>query len=293
MSTRDDRDEEQEGGADLDSLTESARDRLLEKEQVFRLMGMDEATILAMREGMLELYNPETGEFEVDDYESFEEVMLPALMNSQVLEDSLSCTKLLDHPQLKGLWLPATVMRPCIEEFDARLGVLSADMEEECEPVDLLIDDSYEEERVELGELLHEWYMNIVTDAMGARVYEALFEFSKDATDEEEKEMATNAMSIFNVFPREGNTVLQFLFIKSFIAHLELEEEIDQEAEDEEQRAEFVNSMEESLFAVLCQGYDPLEDEESDDDDDDDDEEDEDGEDDEYGYDDDEEEVAF
>ena len=288
MDTREERDEEQEGGADLDSLTESARDRLLEKEQVFRLMGMDEATILAMRKGMLELYNPETGEFEVDDYESFEEVMLPALMNSQVLEDSLSCTKLLNHPQLKGLWLPATVMRPCIEEFDTLLGVLSVDMEEECEPVDLLIDDSYEEERVELGGLLHEWYMNIVTDAMGARVYEALFEFSKDATDREEKEMATNAMSIFNVFPREGNTVLQFLFIKSFIAHLELEEEIDQEVEDEEQRAEFVNSMEESLFAVLCQGYDPLEDEESDEDDDDD-EEDEDGEDD----DEEEEEVPF
>ncbi|MBI2190580.1 MAG: hypothetical protein HYU36_01180 [Planctomycetes bacterium] len=231
-----------------------ARQQFDEGMQVLRLMGLDEDTLRAMERGMVDLYDPSTGEFRFGDYELFKEIMLPRLLESPLMGETLSSTALLDRPQLRKFWFTAEQMEPCLEECD-RWMEETLDGLEEPAVLELLMDDQHAEERVEMGEILYRHYIHLMTDGLGASIYDSLYNLSKTGTEEERK-LAKNAMVSFTLFPNGMNAFLQYLFVKSLVLHSDFSKGLPQSFEEDEERRQAVSVVEDTFFAVLCEGED-------------------------------------
>jgi len=237
---------------DFESLSEEARTRLVRTEEALRLMGRDEDTIISMRKGMFDLYDPATGEFNVRDFEMFEEALMPTLLGSPIMKDTLACRELLDEPELKRLWFTAEQLQPCMDECDAWLGD-QIELEDNPNVAEMFLDESRTDERAAMGEILFRHYELLVTPELERQVYEALFRLSKSRTGEAQR-LAKIGMTTFTRFPGRPNPFLQFLFVKSFIFNTDLTEDLPEIVEDEEQLQYLLAEFEDSLYAILAGG---------------------------------------
>lgn len=244
------------GDPGSEPLSEGALEHLKQGEEVLRLMGLDEETIEAMQEAMLKLYDPSTGEFRLDDFEEFKEVMLPTLLESPVMEETLSSTQLLDEPELKPFWLTAEQLQPCLDEWEAWIDE-KAQENENFDAAGMLLDESRDDDRLELGQLLFSHYEQLATKELERKIYDTLYQIAQQESDDRQK-MAKSAMATFTLFPGKSNAFLQYLFVKSLVRNTNVTEDLPSLAEDESQLEEMLVTFEDSLFAVLCEGEESL-----------------------------------
>lgn len=240
---------------DPESLSEEARQRLEAVEEALRLMGLDEDAIASMRKAMFQLYDPETEDFRLGDLQEFQEAMIPALLGSPVLADTLASRQLLEGPELKRFWFTEEQLQPCVDECDAwiaeRLDRGETDIAE------MFLDESKEEEREQMGEILYRHYEGLVTPELSRDVYDVLFELSK-SEDEEQQRLAKTAMMTFTMSSGESNTILQSLFVKSFIHNTGIVDDLPSLVESKEQLEDLLADFEDSLFAMLCGADDSM-----------------------------------
>ena len=266
--------EKEADGVDPLNWSAEARKHFEEGAQVFRLMGLDEDTIQSMEKAMAKLYNPATGDFQLDDFEQFKEALLPTLLESPVMEETLASTKLLEEPELKRLWFTRQQLQDCLDDWEEWLAEL---LEEhgDLSPAQLLLDDSIKNERGELGRILYQHYGALLdsTPDLEREIYDALFEISR-ASKGEKQELAKNAMTSFTLFPGRPNAFLQFLFAKSILHNGELIADASGVIADPQELRDFTETMEDAVFSILCEGEGDVWDEDWDDEDDDDDDDD-------------------
>jgi len=244
------------GDPGSESLSEGALEHLRQGEEILRLMGLDDQTIESMKGAMVKLYDPSTGDFRLDDFEEFKEVMLPTLLDSPVMEETLASTQLLDEPELKPFWLTAEQLQPCLDEWEAWID----DKTQESEDFDsagLLLDETREEERQELGQILFSHYEQLATKELERAIYDAIYQIAQLESDGRQK-MAKNGMATFTLFPGKSNAFLQYLFVKSIVRNTNVTEELPELAEDESQLEEMLMTFEDSLFSILCEGEESL-----------------------------------
>lgn len=238
---------------DPQQWSESAKSQFEQGEQMLRLMGLDDKTIGAMKKAMGQLYDPKTGEFQLDDFDKFKDAVLPSLIDSPVMEDTITSTAILNQPALRKFWFTREEMLPCLSDCETWLEGPWAE-EEGRNLAKVLFEDSCPDERMELGDILYGHYIELITPQLEERIYDALFRLSQ-VKDKEVRKLAKDAMSSFDLFPGYANAILQFLFIKSFLLHCQFLEELETIASENE-KDEFMTILEDAFFAVLCEGED-------------------------------------
>ena len=234
--------------------TDSAREQVEEGEQMLRLMGLDDHTIQAMRKAMEQLYDPATGTLDLDDFDKFKDAVLPSLLDSPIMEETLDSTRILIEPRFERFIFTFPQMQPCLGEVDLWLEE-NEKSSDNFNVARVLMDEQMHTERAQLGVILLLNFMELINEELEQEIYQELYALSQSSNGEM-KEQAKNAMASFTLFPGQSNAFLQFLFIKSFIQHAELKEGIEEIADGHPDVQEVVAVLENSLFTILCEGED-------------------------------------
>lgn len=230
--------------------SEEAKKHYLRVVQELRVQGIDKEFLESMMDAMEQFYDPETGQFQLDSFDEFFEAMIDGLLGSDMLHDLISASDILNEPAFKKFWLSADEVAPCLEEWEQwliteirpRAGLTAAD---------ILLDESLEDERVELGDILFEHYRQAISEDLPDELYDALYEYAQTA-DEGDKDLAKTAMTSFNSMPSLANPMVQFIFVKSLIKHSHIPQDVEKMVKDKEERLDALEMIEDSLFAMLA-----------------------------------------
>ncbi|MDP6114048.1 MAG: hypothetical protein QGG53_19480 [Planctomycetota bacterium] len=233
-----------------DHWSEEAKKHYMRVVQELRVQGIDDEFLESMIEAMEQFYDPDTGQFKLDNFDEFFEAMIDGLLGSDMLHDLIAASDILNEPQFKKFWLSEDEVIPCLEEWEQWL-ITEIRPRKDLNAADILLDESLEDERVELGDILFEHYRQAVTEELPNELYNALYEYAQTA-DDEEKNLAKTAMTSFNSMPGLANPMVQFVFVKSLIHHSHIPRDVARMAADDEEQLDALELIEDSLFAMLA-----------------------------------------
>ncbi len=229
------------------------RNLLEEVGELLRQRGFDEELIANIQEKLKKYYRVEKGDFVFPSSREIIKELLPLFTSSLTVEKIISSLRFLGGEKLEEIWITEGEMKNLLEEVGKFFRKLISRKNGEKTISDFFFSTGLKQEKREFSEILRKHFQGIFTPGRIQKTREKIMRFVNSLAEKEKKE-AEYLLQSFILFPEEDNLVLKFIFIKSLVRNMGLEEEIKNRAKDEQEKKVFLDYLERKIYNLMNGG---------------------------------------